>query len=355
MDTRTFNSIEEECSYWKELSKLYRKEKADCQKEFEDFTEESRQLEQELEATLIQNEKQLRDANQTIDSLRDENQSLRQRLTSYERDASAYETKLNQLLTERDSLKNYIRELEQKNDDLERTNRVVSESVAGFEAMLNQAYEKNAMLEMEIDEKEQLQVNLQRLMDEARDLKQELKIRNISLPAKHNNEVIDTNSKSMTASKTNVTVDTSVSKMNDINDSRNNNSLSLTASMDKTSSTFNNTSLMDTTIHNMSCGTTTTESISPKSPTHDSTSTINKPSQNSVLKYDCTINNNPIAASTRVSALNIVADLLKKLDNLEAKLKSWKTQKSPSQRFIEATASFNNNENSCSIENLDRK
>lgn len=29
---------------------------------------------------------------------------------------------------------------------------------------------------------------------------------------------------------------------------------------------------------------------------------------------DCAINSNPIAASTRVSALNIVADLLKKLD-----------------------------------------
>jgi nuclear distribution protein NudE len=70
--------------------------------------------------------------------------------------------------TECDTMKAYIRELEQKNDDLERTNRVVSESVAGFEAMLNQAYEKNAMLEMEMDEKEQLQVNLQRLMDEAR-------------------------------------------------------------------------------------------------------------------------------------------------------------------------------------------
>jgi predicted RNase H-like nuclease (RuvC/YqgF family) len=78
------------------------------------------------------------------------------------------ESKVIQLITERDSLKNYIRELEQKNDDLERTNRVVSESVSGFEAMLNQAYEKNAMLEMEIDEKEQMQVNLQRLMDEAR-------------------------------------------------------------------------------------------------------------------------------------------------------------------------------------------
>jgi chromosome segregation ATPase len=93
---------------------------------------------------------------------------FQQRLTSYERDTSVYETKVSQLISERDSLKNYIRELEQKNDDLERTNRVVSESVSGFEAMLNQAYEKNAMLEMEIDDKEQLQINLQRLMDEAR-------------------------------------------------------------------------------------------------------------------------------------------------------------------------------------------
>lgn len=87
---------------------------------------------------------------------------------SHERDANLYEGKINQLASERDNLKVYIRELEQKNDDLERTNRVVSESVSGFEAMLNQAYEKNALLEMEMDEKEQLQINLQRLMDEAR-------------------------------------------------------------------------------------------------------------------------------------------------------------------------------------------
>lgn len=87
---------------------------------------------------------------------------------SHERDANLYEGKINQLASERDNLKVYVRELEQKNDDLERTNRVVSESVSGFEAMLNQAYEKNALLEMEMDEKEQLQINLQRLMDEAR-------------------------------------------------------------------------------------------------------------------------------------------------------------------------------------------
>lgn len=89
-------------------------------------------------------------------------------MVSHEREANSYETKVTQLASERDNLKMYIRELEQKNDDLERTNRVVSESVTGFEAMLNQAYERNALLEMEVDEKEQLQINLQRLMDEAR-------------------------------------------------------------------------------------------------------------------------------------------------------------------------------------------
>lgn len=199
--------------------------------------------------------------------------SFQQRLTSHERDASAYEAKVNQLINERDSLKNYIRELEQKNDDLERTNRVVSESVSGFEAMLNQAYEKNAMLEMEIDEKEQLQINLQRLMDEARgerrrstnfqhdsqlssfsDLKQELKIRNISLPSRH--AMIDTSAINATSSPSKDS--SNVSKLNDINDSKNNNNLSLNASMDKTSNTstfsLNNSSMLETTLHNVSCG-----------------------------------------------------------------------------------------------------
>lgn len=93
---------------------------------------------------------------------------IQQRLTTFERETLAHETKISKLNTECDTMKSYIRDLEQKNDDLERTNRVVSESVAGFETLLNQAYEKNAILEMEIDEKELMQTNLQRLMDEAR-------------------------------------------------------------------------------------------------------------------------------------------------------------------------------------------
>lgn len=62
----------------------------------------------------------------------------------------------------------YIRDLEQKNDDLERSRRIIEESIAGFEAALNSAIERNAMLESEIDDKENLKEKLQRLADETR-------------------------------------------------------------------------------------------------------------------------------------------------------------------------------------------
>lgn len=198
-----------------------------------------------------------------------------------EHETATFETKVSQLLNERDSLKSYVRELEQKNDDLERTNRVATESVAGFEAMLNQAYEKNALLEMEIDEKEQMQINLQRLMDEARDLKQELNIRNISLPAAKRNSMSSSSTPTKDHNNGN---NNSVSKLNDINDNKNNNNLSLNASntsfLDKTTSTqHNNTSLMDITLHNNSLDVTNNDSLQKSH-----IDSINNRSSTSVLK-----------------------------------------------------------------------
>lgn len=74
-------------------------------------------------------------------------------------------------------MKDYMRQLEQKNDDLERAHRILNQSIVDFEQMLDKAYEKNALLELEVDEKEVLQEKLQRLMDETRDLKQELNVK----------------------------------------------------------------------------------------------------------------------------------------------------------------------------------
>lgn len=64
--------------------------------------------------------------------------------------------------------------IEQKNDDLERANRVVQATVTDLEAMLNQAYEKNEFLELEVEDKESLTVKHQRVLDELRGKKKDL-------------------------------------------------------------------------------------------------------------------------------------------------------------------------------------
>lgn len=62
-----------------------------------------------------------------------------------------------------------------------------------------------------------------------------------------------------------------VSKLNDLNDSKNNNNLSLNASMDKSQnfSALNNSSMMDTATHNISCPSNNDTSLMQK--THNDT------------------------------------------------------------------------------------
>lgn len=67
-----------------------------------------------------------------------------------------------------EQLREHSRKVEQKNDDLERSNRVVAATVTDLEAMLNQAYEKNEFLELEVEDKECLSVKHQRVLDELR-------------------------------------------------------------------------------------------------------------------------------------------------------------------------------------------
>jgi hypothetical protein len=51
--------------------------KCEVQREFDDFTEESRQLEQELETQILQTDKQINDLRYTVQQLGDEAESLR--------------------------------------------------------------------------------------------------------------------------------------------------------------------------------------------------------------------------------------------------------------------------------------
>merc|ERR1712165_650718 len=86
------------------------------------------------------------------------------------------ETELAEIKGIKDKLHRYVRELEQQNDDLERAKRSTLASLEDFEGRMNAAIERNAFLESELDEKENLKMAVQRLKDETRDLRSELKV-----------------------------------------------------------------------------------------------------------------------------------------------------------------------------------
>ncbi|XP_023300433.2 nuclear distribution protein nudE homolog isoform X1 [Lucilia cuprina] len=172
-----FNSVEDECRYWKERAKLYHKEWTDVKQEYDEYVEQSREMEAEMDATIDQKQATIKDLRFKLSSVEKENESLKIKLESHSMELNSIEKQLENMKKERDSMKDYLRQLEQKNDDLERAHRILNESIVDFERMLDKAYEKNALLEMEVDEKEVLQEKLQRLMDETRDLKQELNVK----------------------------------------------------------------------------------------------------------------------------------------------------------------------------------
>uniref|UniRef100_A0A3Q3JP82 NUDE domain-containing protein n=1 Tax=Monopterus albus TaxID=43700 RepID=A0A3Q3JP82_MONAL len=153
----------------------------EAQEELLEFQEGSRELEAELEAQLGQAEHRMKDLQSENHRLKNEVETLKEKLEqqysqSYKQ-ISLLEADLGQTRSIKEQLHKYVRELEQSNDDLERAKRATIVSLENFEQRLNQAIERNAFLESELDEKESLLVSVQRLKDEARDLRQELAVR----------------------------------------------------------------------------------------------------------------------------------------------------------------------------------
>lgn len=176
-----FSSKDEEIDFWKALSLKYKKGCEEAQEELLEFQEGSRELEAELEAQLGQAEHRIKDLHSENQRLKNEVEMLKEKLEqqysqSYKQ-ISVLEDDLGQTRSIKEQLHKYVRELEQSNDDLERAKRATIVSLENFEGRLNQAIERNAFLESELDEKESLLVSVQRLKDEARDLRQELAVR----------------------------------------------------------------------------------------------------------------------------------------------------------------------------------
>jgi len=263
---QAFDNPEDEALYWKQIAEEYIQKLQDVRDEFDEFQEGSRELEAELEAQLEQYEKRVTELVSSKTKLEEENELLRQKLETTERQTYSQITELQdenvQIKAVRDEMQKYIRELEQTNDDLERAKRATICSLDEFDARLNNAIERNAFLENELEEKEQLIITVQRLKDESRDLKGELAINSCK-----NNSLSESKMR-LEETQTNA-ADVELKKHSKI--------------MDKSNSSFGSVT-----------------------------------SKNTPVK----INGNPMTPSARISALNIVSDLLRKVGALESKLAS---------------------------------
>lgn len=138
------------------------------QSEADEYVSESRQLEREYEATIEQNEKRIKELTLANNRAYNDAEAMRLKLDQSNKQTLLFQTEIDNLTKEKNETQRYIRELEQKNDDLERSRRIIEESIAGIEASFHNAIERNAMLESEVDEKESLKEKLQRLVDETR-------------------------------------------------------------------------------------------------------------------------------------------------------------------------------------------
>ncbi|CAG0881331.1 unnamed protein product [Cyprideis torosa] len=72
-----FRSSEEEVAYWKELALRYKNSADELRDEYEEFQQSSRELEQELETQLEQNETRIRDLRTSNNRLLLENETLK--------------------------------------------------------------------------------------------------------------------------------------------------------------------------------------------------------------------------------------------------------------------------------------
>nr|XP_037845749.1 nuclear distribution protein nudE homolog 1 isoform X4 [Chlorocebus sabaeus]XP_037845750.1 nuclear distribution protein nudE homolog 1 isoform X4 [Chlorocebus sabaeus]XP_037845751.1 nuclear distribution protein nudE homolog 1 isoform X4 [Chlorocebus sabaeus]XP_037845752.1 nuclear distribution protein nudE homolog 1 isoform X4 [Chlorocebus sabaeus]XP_037845753.1 nuclear distribution protein nudE homolog 1 isoform X4 [Chlorocebus sabaeus]XP_037845754.1 nuclear distribution protein nudE homolo len=268
---KTFSSEEEEANYWKDLAMTYKQRAENTQEELREFQEGSREYEAELETQLQQIETRNRDLLSENNRLRMELETIKEKFEVQHsegyRQISALEDDLAQTKAIKDQLQKYIRELEQANDDLERAKRATIMSLEDFEQRLNQAIERNAFLESELDEKENLLESVQRLKDEARDLRQELAVQ-------------QKQEKPRTPMPSSVEAE------------RTDTAVQATGSVPSTP-------------------------IAHRGPT----SSLNTPGSFRRGLDDCT-GGTPLTPAARISALNIVGDLLRKVGALESKLAS---------------------------------
>lgn len=318
--------------------------------ELGEFQRSSRELENELEYQVNELESKNRESLIKIDTLQDESNQWKTRYTTYlnetQHKLNEYQQQIGELTAMNDRLSSYIRELEQNNDDLERARRALAASLEDFEGQLNQQIERNVLLENEVSEKEELECVVQRLKEEARDLRHELVVnKNSSEQSARRKQLMLENSVSSVQKDTSLVQspiintsltadDDSIQEISDKLDETNLSDVGTKKTLDNLNSVSKRKKeeesvKVDSTTSPMTPETTSRFPFStPLSDNKSSSSSLSKStesrSQQTSTPSSPTLPSFVMTPSSRISALNIVSDLLRKVGALESRLVSAK-------------------------------
>ncbi|XP_019213150.1 nuclear distribution protein nudE homolog 1 [Oreochromis niloticus] len=294
-------SLEEELEYWKEQAAKHQQSAEEAQEELQEFQQMSRDYEVELETELKQCEARNRELLAANNRLRMELENYKDKYETQHSEAcrqiSSLEGDLAETTAVRDQLHKYIRELEQANDDLERAKRATIMSLEDFEQRMNHVIERNAFLESELDEKENLLESVQRLKDEARDLRQELAVQQ-KQQVQERKPSLSSAAKDSSSSASSFSAGLPTPPLTP-SDKR---------TEDKPASSSSNQPLPS--------AATPSRPPPPQSP-----SAPRSPLSAEVSLWE-SLSGTPLTTSARISALNIVGELLRKVGSLESRLAS---------------------------------
>ncbi|CAG8613391.1 4230_t:CDS:2 [Funneliformis caledonium] len=180
MAGKRFSSIKEELEHYKARTAALEATLLETQSGMEEFQATSRELEEDLERELEQSEKRYKELKSKNEALKNEVDEWKQKYYQSKSESNVNQTQMQRELDSLRSLQEKFviktRELEIDYDDLERTERAAKSSLIDLENKYNKAIERNVILENELEGKNLLIVQVQRLKDDLRDVNIELAI-----------------------------------------------------------------------------------------------------------------------------------------------------------------------------------
>ncbi|KAG0211477.1 hypothetical protein BGX28_007838 [Mortierella sp. GBA30] len=178
--TISFQSCEEELAYYKEHARKLEEELEETKYTLDEFQLSSKELEDALEKEVESTERRYHEIKIRNEALRQEVEDWKEK---YQQAIKESNVNINQLTRQLETLQKQTelfikkeRELEQDNDDLEKTERAATWSLKELEIKYNAEVEKTAILQGEVAAKVGLMEEVQRLKDELRDASVELAV-----------------------------------------------------------------------------------------------------------------------------------------------------------------------------------